>query len=84
MSDLSDVKPGMSVIGADGVPIGKVGAIVGDRIALEAVKIGGHKGHKHFVPGGLVTIVEDHTVRISATGANALLLDEEEDGTSAD
>ncbi len=84
MSDLSDVKPGMSVIGADGAPIGKVAAVVGDRIALEAVETGHHKGHRHFVPGGLVTIVEDNSVRLSATGANAVLLDEEEDGTSAD
>ncbi|MFU0506334.1 DUF2171 domain-containing protein [Pseudaminobacter sp. NGMCC 1.201702] len=84
MSTLADVRVGMTVIGADGAPVGKVAAITGDRIALEAVEAGQHAGHTHYVPGGLVTIVEDGTVRLSATGANAVLLDEEQDGSSAD
>jgi len=84
MSSLADVKPGMTVLGADGVPVGKVAAVVEDRIALEPGEQGSHKGHTHYVPGGLVTIVEDDSVRLSATGANALLLDEEQDGSAAD
>lgn len=57
---------------------------MGDRIRLEAVDIGSHAGHKHYIPGGIVAIVEDNTVRLSATGANAVLLDEETDSSPAD
>lgn len=84
MIDLSKVTAGMSVIGADGAPVGKVAGIAGDRIKLEPPGAGSHSGHNHYVHGGLVADIEGDTVRLSATGANAALLDEEGDGSSAD
>lgn len=84
MYDLSGIKAGMKVLGADGAPVGTVASVDGDRIRLEAVDIGSHAGHKHYIPGGIVAILEGDTVRLSATGANAVLLDEETDGSPAD
>lgn len=84
MYDLSQIKAGMTVVGADGAPVGKVSSVDGDRIKLEPAGAGAHSDHSHFIPGGLVTGVDNDTVRLSATGANASFLDEEADGSSAD
>ncbi|MFK4808699.1 DUF2171 domain-containing protein (plasmid) [Devosia neptuniae] len=84
MSELSNIAKGMTVVGADGAKIGVVAAVVDQRIQLEANDVGDHAGQSHFIPGGLVADVEGDTVRLSATGANAVLLDENEDGTMAD
>lgn len=84
MYDLSGVQPGMEVVGADDAPIGKVLSVTDDRIKLEPTGIGQHSEHNHYIPGGLVVGVEGHVVRLSATGANAVLLDEEEGGSPAD
>lgn len=84
MYDLSGVRPGMTVVGADDTPIGKVASISDDRIKLEPVGMGQHSEHSHYIPGGLVVGVEGNVVRLSATGANAALLDEEEGGSPAD
>ncbi len=88
MSQLTDIKPGMQVVGADGVPLGTVEAVEGGRIRLvpvEAVEADGvHAGHSHYFDGGLVAEVEGDTVRLSANAAVAMLLDEEEDGKPAD
>lgn len=84
MHDLSAVRPGMTVLGADDVPVGKVAAVSNDRIKLEPAGMGHHSHHHHYIPAGLVVGVEDDTVRLSATGANAALLDEEDSGSPAD
>ena len=84
MYDLSKIKPGMTVVGADGAPVGKVASVDNDRIKLEPAGAGAHSDHSHYIPGGLVTGVEGDTVRLSATGTNASFLDEEADGSSAD
>jgi hypothetical protein len=84
MSDLSNIAKGMTVVGADGARIGVVAAVVDGRIQLEANAVGDHAGTSHFIPGGLVADIEGQTVRLSATGANAVLLDENEDGSMAD
>lgn len=74
----------MTVIGADGVKIGIVAAVVDERIQLEANDVGDHAGQSLFIRGGFIADVEDGSVRLSATGANAALLDENEDGSMAD
>jgi hypothetical protein len=84
MAELSNISSGMTVIGADGVKIGVVASVAGDRIKLEPNSVGEHEGHSHYIPAGLVADIEGDIVRLSATGANAALLDEEEDGTAAD
>jgi hypothetical protein len=84
MHDLSRITAGMTVVGADDAPVGKVASVTGERIRLEPAGGGTHSEHHHYIPGGLVTGVGGNVVRLSATGANAVLLDEEEDGSAAD
>jgi hypothetical protein len=80
MDNLSQIKPEMKVVGADGAPIGTVDAVEGDRIKLTRDDSGSHEGHHHYVSAGLVAGVEGDTVRLSATGANAAFLEEEQGG----
>ena len=81
MSD-SRVKERMEVIGADGVHVGTVDRIEGGRIKLAMADSGegGHKGHHHFIPIGLVAGVEGGKVRLSANAAVAVTLEEEQSG----
>lgn len=84
MSIASQIKEHMKVIGADGAPVGKVDGVEGERIKLtkDSTSAGfdqeTHHGHHHYLPIGLVADVEGDTVRLSATGANAAELFEEE------
>jgi len=79
MADLSQIKEHAEVIGADGVHVGTVDHVDGDRIKLTKKDSGqgSHEGHHHYIPGGLVAEIEDGVVRLSATGANAVLFEEE-------
>lgn len=86
MADLSAIKEHMEVIGADGVHVGTVDKVEGDRIKLTKKDsgaqvegaTGSHEGHHHFVSGGLVAEVEGDTVRLSANADVAVELFEEE------
>jgi hypothetical protein len=79
MADLSSVKEHFEVIGADGVHVGTVDHVDGDRIKLTRKDSGEgrHKGHHHYVSGGLVAGVEGHKVRLSANADVAVLFEEE-------
>ncbi len=85
MADLSQIKEHMEVIGADGVHVGTVDHVDGDRIKLTKKDSGAqvegadgkHAGHHHYVSVGLVADIEGDKVRLSATGANAVLFEEE-------
>jgi hypothetical protein len=76
----------MEVIGADGVHVGTVDHVDGNRIKLtkkdSGAQIegaeGGHSDHHHYISLGLVAEVEGDQVRLSATAANAVLFEEEE------
>lgn len=85
MTNISGIKEHMEVIGADGVHVGTVDKLEGDRIKLTKRDSGqgGHKGHHHYLSVGLVAGVEGDKVRLSATGANAFLFQEEKDEGSA-
>jgi len=86
MTDTSQIKEHMEVIGADGVHVGTVDHIEGDRIKLtkkdSAADIegatGSHAGHHHYISTGLIADVEGDKVRLSATAANAIMFQEEE------
>ena len=80
MADLSAVKEHMEIIGADGVHIGTVDKVDGDRIKMTKANSGSHGDHHHYISGGLVAEVEGNQVRLSAAGQAALLLEEEEGG----
>lgn len=80
MADLSKIKEHAEVIGADGVHVGTVDHVKGDRIQLTKKDSGegSHKGHHHFISGGLVAAVEDSgTVRLSANADVAVSFEEE-------
>ena len=80
MADLSQVTEHMEIIGADGVHIGTVDRVEGDRIKMILPDSGSHQDHHHYVSGGLVAAVEGGQVRLSANGDAAVLLEEEDDG----
>ncbi|MDP1599449.1 DUF2171 domain-containing protein [Phenylobacterium sp.] len=80
MADLSAIKQHMEVIGADGVHLGTVDKVEGDRIKLTRADSGSHGDHHHFLSAGLVAAVEGNQVRLSANADNAALLEEEEGG----
>jgi len=86
MTDTSAIKEHMEVIGADGVHVGTVDHVDGERIKLTKADSGAqiegaegaHEGHHHYISLGLVAEVEGDVVRLSATGANAVQFEEEE------
>ena len=96
MTDANAIKEHMEVIGADGVHVGTVDCVKGDRIVLsksdstaQMEQGGGEQSeqmeqaglpepHHRYIPLGLVADIEGDRVRLSATGANAVLFEEEE------
>ena len=82
MSGFEDVREHMNVIGADGVHLGTVDRVEGDRIKLIRADSGiAHEGHHHFIPRGLVAEVEGDTVRLTARGdVVADLFEQEQSG----
>jgi hypothetical protein len=82
MSNLSGIKEHMDVIGADGVHLGTVDRVEGDRIKLIRADSGvAHEEHHHFLPSGLVADVEGDQVRLSANAdVAASLFEQEESG----
>ena len=82
MSGLDNVREHMEVIGADGVHLGTVDRVEGNRIKLIRPDSGmGHEQHHHFIPSGLVAEVEGDKVRLTARGdVVADLFEQEESG----
>ncbi|ODP37222.1 DUF2171 domain-containing protein [Sphingomonas turrisvirgatae] len=86
MTDTSNIREHMEVIGADGVHVGTIDGVEGDRIKLtkkdSGAEIegaeGAHAGHHHYISTGLVAEVEGDQVRLSATAANVAGFIEEE------
>jgi hypothetical protein len=73
--DHSAIKEHMTIIGADGVHVGTVDHLDGERIKL--TKGDSVDGKHHYLPAGLVAAVDGDTVRLSAVGATAVGLFEE-------
>ena len=82
MSGFENIREHMEVIGADGVHIGTVDRVEGDRIKLIRADSGlAHQEHHHFIPRGLVAEVEGDQVRLTARGdVVADLFEEEQSG----
>ena len=80
MSGFEDVREHMEVIGADGVHVGTVDRVEGDRIKLTKKDSGegSHRGHHHFISRGLVATVEGDQVRLSANADVAVTFEEED------
>jgi len=85
MADLSKIREHMDVLGADGVHVGTVDKVEGDRIKLTKADsgMGHHEGHHHYVEGALVADIEENAVRLSANADVAYSLEEEEDHSNA-
>jgi hypothetical protein len=79
MAGVSGIKQHMEVIGADGVHIGTVDRVEGNRIKLTKADSGegSHKGHHHYIDGGLVAEVEGNKVRLSAKADVAVTMEQE-------
>ena len=86
MSGFEDIREHMEVIGADGVHIGTVDRVEGDRIKLIRADSGiAHEDHHHYIPRGLVADVEGNQVRLTARGdVVADLFEQEESGQPLD
>jgi hypothetical protein len=84
MASIDRIREHMEIIGADGVHVGTVDKVEGDRIKLTKGDggEGGHKGHHHYLSIGLVAEVEGQRVRLTANAANAFMFEEEEDGSA--
>ena len=87
MVDLSQIREHMEVIGADGVHVGTVDHVQGDRLKLTkndspgaAVEgqEGAHSGHHHYISQGLIAEIEGDKVRLSANADVAVTFEEEE------
>ncbi len=74
MFDRSEIKEHSDVIGADGVHVGTVDHLDGDRIKLTK-KDSGDQRH-HYISIGLIAEVEDGTVRLSANADVAVFFEE--------
>jgi hypothetical protein len=85
MTDRSKIQEHAKVIGADGVPVGTVDRVEGERIKLTKNDSGegSHRGHHHYVPLALVADVDDGVVRLSANADVAVEYLEEESGASS-
>ena len=86
MVDLSSIQEHAEVIGADGVHVGTVDHVEGDRIKLTKKDsgaqvegaTGSHEGHHHYISKGLIAEVEsDGRVRLSANADVAVTFEEE-------
>lgn len=86
MADAGRIKEHMEVIGADGVHVGTVDRVEGDRIKLTRADSGEghHRGHHHFVPLSLVAEIERAQVRLSADADVAVTFEEEDSGRSVE
>lgn len=78
--DPTQIKEHMEVIGADGEHVGTVDRVEGDRIKLTKDDgVHGTFDQHRFIPLNLVADVEDDQVLLSATGDEAVMMDEPED-----
>jgi hypothetical protein len=76
MADLTQIQSKAEVIGADGVHVGTVDHVDGDRIKL--TKMDSIDGHHHFIDSGLIASIENGKVRLSANADVAVTLEDDE------
>jgi hypothetical protein len=84
MADSKQIREHMEVIGADGVHIGTVDRLEGNRIKLTKKDSGqgSHHGQHHYIPMALVAEVRDQ-VRLSVNADVAVTFADEADGGAA-
>ena len=84
MADTGAIREHMEVIGADGVHVGTVDRLEGDRIKLTKKDSGqgSHEGHHHYVPTALIAGIEGERIRLSANADVAVTFEEEADDST--
>jgi len=84
MTDLSELQSGADIIGADGVHVGTLDHVADGRLKLK--KSDSADARHHYIDAGLIADIEDGRVRLSAIGAVAVALedDEKEDAGESD
>jgi hypothetical protein len=84
MTNTSAIREHMEVIGADGVQVGTVDRLEGDRIKLAKKDSGqgSHEGHNHYVSMALIADIEGDRIRLSANANVAVGFEEEADGSA--
>jgi hypothetical protein len=77
MTNPSEIKEHMEIIGADGVHVGTVDGVEDNRIKLTKTDSGvGHQPlHHHFIDMSLVADIEGNKVRLSANGNVAVTME---------
>ncbi|MGR9253044.1 DUF2171 domain-containing protein [Rhizobium leguminosarum] len=82
MIDHSKIKGHSEIIGIDGVHVGTVDRVEGDRTKLTKKDSGEgpHEGHHHYLDISLVVEVEGDVVRLSANADVAITFEEEDGG----
>ena len=81
MAGFDEIREHMEVVGADGVHVGTVDHLDGDRIKLTRKDSGvAHEDHHHYIPRGLFAEIEGDQVRLSANGDVVAALFEDEKG----
>lgn len=82
MIDAIQIREHAEIISADGLHVGTVDRVEGDRIKLTRKDSGfGHEDHHHFIALELVASVDDNRVRLSANGDVAVMFEEEQDNS---
>ena len=76
MVDLSKIAEHAEVIGADGVHVGTVDHVDGNRLKLTKQDSG--DGKHHFIDAGLIAEIEGNQVRLSANADVAITFEEGE------
>lgn len=83
MIDTTQIKEHAEIISADGLHVGTVDRVEGNRIKLTKKDSGaGHQGHHHFIELDLVESVDENRVRLTAKSADVVASEEESDGSS--
>ncbi|HYZ62789.1 MAG TPA: DUF2171 domain-containing protein [Acetobacteraceae bacterium] len=76
MADLSKIPPHAEVIGADGVHVGTLDHVDGNRLKL--TKRDSIDGRHHYVDAGLIADIEGDRIRLSANADVAVQLEDDQ------
>jgi len=75
MIDISQIRRHAEVVGADGVHVGTVDHVAGDRLKL--TRMDSADNHHHYIDGTLIaSVTEDGRVYLSVDAAIAITLEE--------
>lgn len=71
MANMSQIKEHMEIVGADGVHVGTVDKIEGDRIKLTKRDGAAQGEHHRYIEADSIAGVEGNRVRLSSSGGTA-------------